>query len=1075
MESAKHRDSRSSNYGSSDTIRTAKLRAWLVAAAASGLATLTYWGVIFDTSVRPDPFSRTPNLWDRIAYPLPHPALSEMPVIPIGAKGNFTWRPMDTTWVNWPFEGDVKLETVETPVQQNSSASKFFVSGAFAQTSQGFGNPSNSASPNSDANTNISGDRLAVPPLKGWTGNRILYASCTRNGLNCLVASDEGIQSKTLINGKWITEKVGVGLKGSEPWTPLYVNISQDANFGTGISMGNVQTATSNKPFGPERWNAKAGSDKLIRNKGSSVWINNTFNTEERLAANSNGWGAGAFMSSDGIWATAEGDGATDGETFLEIDGEKLDFKSIQKNINAYYKPDSFNLYVGDGGTLIRSEGDGIGEHLGNGLGSSNYRSIVFLDDEKTGWVASGWGEDSDSADKVGGLSRPSILMTLDAGLTWERLPYRLHAAPWVPFGALPLTLMAFCGLFFAYRAIPKTADPSIVGRAASDRPIGLDDPDALRLNQLALALERFLRNTGTEPPLTVAVEGKWGTGKSSLMNLLRQRLASRGERSVWFNAWHNQNEEQLFAALFEKIRTQATPPSWQYSGILFHLRLLWIRFSRHVWGIVVLLTFFFLFWKIFHDWLPFGYWQKMLDAFPKDWDWLTVEKPSWKDFLLRVAATLGTAGIAIAAIFKLVTPFSTLTASPLGLLNFISIKARVADYSEKLSFQFRFSREFSDVCDALQSPSTAGLVIFIDDLDRCNQEQVMRVLEAVNFLATAGKCFIVLGIDREQVKVRVNEAAKESKDSPYADKYLEKLFNMTVRVPEATPELTLSLATGRTEDDGHAERRGWRRVFRNAARALPEVAFLPALALAIALFVTNISLPPTPVSETREATKLANDTTQIPGSTPVGSEGNVLPETATANSEQTLETMLPSMDPTNLKDSLPLIPWTFPGLAALVMGLFALRGLSQNGEALIEDSAGFVKASEICHAAVFTKDPSPRAIKKHQNRLRFQAMRVRPVRPSRSLVERLFGTSENIQTSHSLPIRDESIVALGMVDYWCDGLPRQPWAELTRNTPEPLQGAMRHFTGGSAPTDDEIAIYLGMTKGTEEKATRAT
>ena len=61
-------------------------------------------------------------------------------------------------------------------------------------------------------------------------------------------------------------------------------------------------------------------------------------------------------------------------------------------------------------------------------------------------------------------------------------------------------------------------------------------------------------------PPLTIAVTGEWGSGKSSLMNLLRVDLRRYGFRPVWFNAWHHQKEENLLASLLEMVRSQADP-----------------------------------------------------------------------------------------------------------------------------------------------------------------------------------------------------------------------------------------------------------------------------------------------------------------------------------------------------------------------------------------------------------------------------------------------------------------------------------------------------------------------------------
>jgi Cdc6-like AAA superfamily ATPase len=96
-----------------------------------------------------------------------------------------------------------------------------------------------------------------------------------------------------------------------------------------------------------------------------------------------------------------------------------------------------------------------------------------------------------------------------------------------------------------------------------------------LGLKPLALAQSRFVRNTSTSLPLTIAITGPWGTGKSSLMNLVAEDLRQRGASPVWFNAWHHQKEENILAALFENIRAQASPSAWRLSGLWFRLRLL--------------------------------------------------------------------------------------------------------------------------------------------------------------------------------------------------------------------------------------------------------------------------------------------------------------------------------------------------------------------------------------------------------------------------------------------------------------------------------------------------------------------
>jgi hypothetical protein len=52
--------------------------------------------------------------------------------------------------------------------------------------------------------------------------------------------------------------------------------------------------------------------------------------------------------------------------------------------------------------------------------------------------------------------------------------------------------------------------------------------------------------------------------------------------------------------------------------------------------------------------------------------------------------------------------------------------------------------------------------VIIIDDLDRCQPDAVLQVLEAVNYLVAAGPCFVVLGVDRGQIEHAVGLGFKD-------------------------------------------------------------------------------------------------------------------------------------------------------------------------------------------------------------------------------------------------------------------------------------------------------------------------
>lgn len=122
-----------------------------------------------------------------------------------------------------------------------------------------------------------------------------------------------------------------------------------------------------------------------------------------------------------------------------------------------------------------------------------------------------------------------------------------------------------------------------------SDQPAGPGRADLVGARQVALGLIRFLTNENTQPPLTIAITGEWGSGKSSVMNYLFANLKHKGFRPVWFNAWHHREEQNVLASILANIHQRAIRPWWQPAGLWFRMRMLWRR--HWLWKLVTLLT----------------------------------------------------------------------------------------------------------------------------------------------------------------------------------------------------------------------------------------------------------------------------------------------------------------------------------------------------------------------------------------------------------------------------------------------------------------------------------------------------
>lgn len=74
-----------------------------------------------------------------------------------------------------------------------------------------------------------------------------------------------------------------------------------------------------------------------------------------------------------------------------------------------------------------------------------------------------------------------------------------------------------------------------------TDKPrnSSIGDGDQFGIEPFEKGLTAFINNSNT--PITVALQGEWGSGKTSLMNSLRQKLSNQNDSrfySVWLNTW---------------------------------------------------------------------------------------------------------------------------------------------------------------------------------------------------------------------------------------------------------------------------------------------------------------------------------------------------------------------------------------------------------------------------------------------------------------------------------------------------------------------------------------------------------
>jgi hypothetical protein len=294
------------------------------------------------------------------------------------------------------------------------------------------------------------------------------------------------------------------------------------------------------------------------------------------------------------------------------------------------------------------------------------------------------------------------------------------------------------------------------------------------------------------QPPYAICVQGKWGSGKTSLMRYAMARLGG----------------EPLGTALKTSSRTVQELPS-QLQGT-------WLRIAKdapeliegclkaqlsdpaHLPKLKRL--------RIVPIW--FNPWQHQDAEIPLVA--LLQEIRAQFTFLLKAGrVTSNTARVAVEAglnvLGDLADKLSFLKGVPPGTLEHVRAGfAKAAEQQrsrglEEIHGAQRLNLVFEQAVKRLlgasgdneeedplgadgRSIALRRLVIFIDDLDRCSEPQTVRLLEAIKLYLQTRYCVFVVGMDGAAARRAVSTVLSHKGEE--AHEYLEKLFQATLHVP---------------------------------------------------------------------------------------------------------------------------------------------------------------------------------------------------------------------------------------------------------------------------------------------------
>ena len=354
-------------------------------------------------------------------------------------------------------------------------------------------------------------------------------------------------------------------LDGGSTWVE---QADRSTTLVTALLRSNLRRGMHFSSDGRQGWLTGLDGTLLATRDGGSTWSGQASNTQASLAAVhfADGGRRGLAVGSTGAVLQTSDDGST---WTSQTSGTAASLLSV------HIAGDGIRAWTaGSDGTILSSRDSGATWTPQTSGTRSQLREIQFAGDGLRGWA-------------VG--VHATVLATRDGGATWmEPAQYRRYWPPWY-FAALAAAAVLLAALFAWVETAPRAGElpagpePVHHGSATtlhSDQPVADKEDDKLGYRIGVEALSSFIRNRKTEPRVTIAVTGEWGTGKSSVMRMLQTDLQRAGFRTAWFNAWHQQQEGRQLTALFNTIRTQAVP-SWWSRQFVAALR---VR-SRLIWG----------------------------------------------------------------------------------------------------------------------------------------------------------------------------------------------------------------------------------------------------------------------------------------------------------------------------------------------------------------------------------------------------------------------------------------------------------------------------------------------------------
>ncbi|MFA4930180.1 MAG: P-loop NTPase fold protein, partial [Patulibacter sp.] len=363
---------------------------------------------------------------------------------------------------------------------------------------------------------------------------------------------------------------------------------------------------------------------------------------------------------------------------------------------------------------------------------------------------------------------------------------------------------------------MPKNMTPRLRdGDLIPDLALGSDDPDDFEYEAIAGPVADLVCSGRT--PISVALFGPWGSGKSSIGELVRRELEARtpAVAFVHYDAWRyggSSLKRNFIAHAARELKLTDDARDQEFHRGLFenrkavelHPGRLGIAFRSALRGVPVVLLLSLTFCSVISGLVLLA--DLLIDI----------------DASALLGQILVPGGIAVAGSLALIKAFvdvgrieidqskpsedDQFTATFARLISRVTsaqddssgsgAKGRLAQRGRRLSSwasrqpgpaQFR---TWWSGAELPTDPVPERVVFFIDELDRCREDDVVATLNAIRTFLEAERCAFIVAADRDVIERaldEVDQATPRNPSDPYytsAGAFLDKIFNHQISLP---------------------------------------------------------------------------------------------------------------------------------------------------------------------------------------------------------------------------------------------------------------------------------------------------